>query len=110
MSPEIIVAIIVSSASLGGSIFLYLKGAKKDEVDALRGIIQELKDYVSDLECDREKPSECNSRDNGDVLPGERVGPIIGIEGGATGAWAKLAQNKYVCVADRFGTTYLVEP
>lgn len=54
MSPEIIVAIIVSSASLGGSVFLYLKGAKKDEVDALRGIIQELKDYVSDLECDKE--------------------------------------------------------
>lgn len=58
----------------------------------------------------RERPSEYNSRDIGDVLPGERVGPIIGIEGGATGAWAKLAQNEYVCVADRYGTTYLVEP
>lgn len=54
MSPEIGVAIITACASLSGSIFLYLKGAKKDEVDALRGIIQELKDYVDDLECDKE--------------------------------------------------------
>lgn len=54
MSAEIITAIIVSVASLGGSLFLYMKGAKKDEVDALRGIIKELKDYVTDLECDKE--------------------------------------------------------
>lgn len=54
MSTEIIVAIIVGAASLGGSIFLYRKGAKKDEVEALRGIIKELKDYVDDLECDKE--------------------------------------------------------
>ena len=54
MSTEIIIAIIASVTSLGGSIFLYRKGAKKDEVDALRGIIQELKDYVEDLECDKD--------------------------------------------------------
>jgi hypothetical protein len=28
--------------------------AKKDEVDSLRGIIQELKSYISDLEADKE--------------------------------------------------------
>lgn len=33
---------------------MYLKGAKKDDVEALRGIIKELKDYVSDLELDKE--------------------------------------------------------
>lgn len=54
MSTEIIVAIIVAATSLGGSVFVYMKGAKKDEVEALRGIIQELKDYVEDLECDKE--------------------------------------------------------
>ena len=54
MSREIVVALIASVASLGGSIFLYKKGAKKDEVDALRGIINELKTYISDLECDKE--------------------------------------------------------
>jgi hypothetical protein len=58
MSTEIIVAIIISVTSLvgsiGGSVFVYKKGAKKDEVDALRGIIQELKNYVDDLECDKE--------------------------------------------------------
>jgi hypothetical protein len=48
------VAIIAAGASLSGSIFLYLNGAKKNEVDALRGIIQELKEYVNDLECDKE--------------------------------------------------------
>lgn len=58
MSTEIIVAIIISvtslAGSIGGSVFVYKKGAKKDEVDALRGIIQELKNYVDDLECDKE--------------------------------------------------------
>ncbi len=54
MSPEIVVAIIVGVASLGGSVLVYLKGAKKDEVEALRGIITELKEYVHDLECDKE--------------------------------------------------------
>ena len=54
MQTEVIVAIIVSIASLAGSIFLYLKGAKKDEVDALRGIIQELKEYIGDLEYDKD--------------------------------------------------------
>lgn len=54
MSTEIIVAIIVSAASLGGSLLLYYKGAKKDDVDCLRGIIEELKLYIEDLECDKE--------------------------------------------------------
>ncbi|MEM5775881.1 MAG: hypothetical protein AAGU05_12840 [Anaerolineaceae bacterium] len=53
-STEIIVAIIVGVFSFGGSLLLYLKGAKKDEVDALRGIITELKNYVDDLEADKE--------------------------------------------------------
>lgn len=54
MTAEIWVAIIVAAASLGGSILVYLKSAKKDEVDALRGIIKELKEYVEDLERDKE--------------------------------------------------------
>lgn len=54
MSTEIIVAIIVAISSLGGSLLLYARGAKKDEVDALRHIIDELKAYVDDLECDKE--------------------------------------------------------
>ena len=54
MSGEVVVALIMAFASLAGSIFVYLKGAKKDEVEALRGIIQELKEYVNDLEDDKE--------------------------------------------------------
>ncbi len=49
------------------------------------------------------------SVDLGDVQPGERVGPIIGIAGGRTGAWAHLADGRYVCAADAYGNVYLVE-
>lgn len=54
MSGEILIALIMSTASIIGSVFVYRKGAKKDEVDALRNIITELKSYVDDLECDKE--------------------------------------------------------
>lgn len=54
MATEIIVALIMAFVSLVGSIFVFFKGAKKDEVDALRGIIQELKDYISEIETDKE--------------------------------------------------------
>jgi hypothetical protein len=54
METSITVALIMSFASIVGSIFIYRKGAKKDEVDALRNIIAELKNYVDDLECDKE--------------------------------------------------------
>jgi outer membrane murein-binding lipoprotein Lpp len=54
MGTEIIVALIVSSLALIGTIITFWKAAKKDEVDALRGIIQELKAYVNDLEYDKE--------------------------------------------------------
>lgn len=54
METEITVALIVAFASLAGSVFMYFKGAKKDDVEALRGIIKELKDYIKDLERDKE--------------------------------------------------------
>lgn len=53
-STEIIVAIIVGIFSFGGSLLLYLKGAKKDEVEALSGIITKLREYVENLEADKE--------------------------------------------------------
>jgi GH25 family lysozyme M1 (1,4-beta-N-acetylmuramidase) len=49
------------------------------------------------------------SQDMGDVQKGERVGPIVGIAGGKTGAWAHLANGLLVCVADANGVLYLVE-
>jgi lysozyme len=49
------------------------------------------------------------SADLGDVLPGELVGPIVGIAGGQTGAWAHLANGTYVCAADQNNIVYLVE-
>lgn len=56
----------------------------------------------------REAPTT-SSRDLGDVQPGEKVGPIIGVAGGKTGAWVHLADGRYVCVADTNGNVYLVE-
>lgn len=54
METAIIVAIIMAAASLIGSFFAYRKGAKKDEVDALRSIITELRTYIDGLERDKE--------------------------------------------------------
>jgi hypothetical protein len=50
-----------------------------------------------------------DSADVGDVQAGQAVGPIVGIAGGRSGAWAHLADGHYVCVADASGITYLVE-
>ena len=54
MQTEVIVAIIMAAASLIGSGFVFFKGAKKDEVDALRSIITELRTYIDNLERDKE--------------------------------------------------------
>ena len=54
MDIEASIAIIVASLALIGTIITYLGGAKKNEVEALRGIIRELKDYVEQLEYDKE--------------------------------------------------------
>lgn len=54
MQPETAIAIIASALALLGTIITFVGSAKKDEVEVLRGIIQELKEYVSDLEDDKE--------------------------------------------------------
>lgn len=54
MQTEATVAIIVSAFALLGSVVTFAISARKNEVEILRGIIQELKDYVEDLECDKE--------------------------------------------------------
>ncbi len=56
----------------------------------------------------REAPTT-SSRDLGDVQPGEKVGPIVGVAGGKSGAWVHLADGRYVCAADTYGNVYLVE-
>lgn len=48
------VTLIVALVALAGSIYNNRSSAKKNEVDSLRGIITELKEYVHDLECDKE--------------------------------------------------------
>lgn len=52
MPIEATIAIIVSSLALIGSIVTVATSAKKNEVEVLRVIIQELKDRVNELEID----------------------------------------------------------
>jgi len=54
MSTEATVAIIIAGLALLGTIITFAASARKNEVEILRGIIQELKDYVEQLECDKE--------------------------------------------------------
>ena len=54
MSVETTVAIIVAGLALLGTIVTFFMSARKNELDILRGIIKELKDYVEELEIDKE--------------------------------------------------------
>lgn len=54
MQSEAFVAIIVAGLALIGTIITYIGAARKNDVEALRGIIKELKEYINDLECDKE--------------------------------------------------------
>jgi len=54
MATEVTIAIIASSLALLGTIITVITSAKKNDVEVLRGIIQELKDYVEELEADKE--------------------------------------------------------
>lgn len=48
-----------------------------------------------------------NYSDVGDFYAGDLVGPIINVGGGKTGAWVKIANNQWVCVADTYNNVYL---
>lgn len=54
MGWENVVAIIIALLALVGTVVTARASAKKNEVDALRGIIEELKNYIDDLEGDKE--------------------------------------------------------
>ena len=53
MATEASVAIIVASMALIGSVVTIYTSASKNDVEVLRGIIQELKIYVEELEEDK---------------------------------------------------------
>ena len=54
MATEVIIAIIMASMALIGTVTTIITSASKNDVDVLRGIIQELKSYVEELEADKE--------------------------------------------------------
>ena len=52
MQNESVIAIFVAVLALLGTIITALVSAKKNEVEALRGIIAELRDQVDELRCE----------------------------------------------------------
>jgi hypothetical protein len=76
----------------------------KPEPKPVPGIFMKARRFVNIREM-----ATVDSKDLGDIQAGETVGPIVGIAGGYTGAWARLADGRYVCVADQHGITYLVD-
>lgn len=61
LSTEASIAIIVSSLALIGTIITFLKSANKDDLDVLRGIIEELKE---DARCLKEKVDELEAENS----------------------------------------------
>ena len=52
MQTDVIVALIISGLALLGVIFNSIVSAKKNDLDILRGIIDELRKRIDELECE----------------------------------------------------------